>query len=378
MMRMRARAVQRVLVPILALIGAALGCAKANKAAPIEAVPVRVGSVVQRAVPLQIRNVGTIQPYVAVSVRAQVSGQIMQVHFREGQDLKKGELLFSVDPRPYEAALAQAEAALARERAQMENAQTDVQRYEDLVKKDYVTQQQYDSVKANAAATAATVRSNQAAVERARLDLAFCSIRAPIDGRSGSILVQSGNVVKANDAVLVTINQIAPIYLTFAVPERELPEIRRRQNAGSLVVEAEEPGNGKSLGRGELTFVDNTVDRATGTITLKATFENADRVLWPGEFVNAVLTLTTEQGAIVAPIGAVQNGQQGTFAFVVKADRTVESRPVTVARGIADGVLIASGLAAGETVVTDGQLRLSPGAKIEVLPAEDAAATKKP
>ncbi len=378
MMRMRARAVQRVLVPILALIGAALGCAKANKAAPIEAVPVRVGSVVQRAVPLQIRNVGTIQPYVAVSVRAQVSGQIMQVHFREGQDLKKGELLFSVDPRPYEAALAQAEAALARERAQMENAQTDVQRYEDLVKKDYVTQQQYDSVKANAAATAATVRLNQASVERARLDLAFCSIRAPIDGRSGSILVQSGNVVKANDAVLVTINQIAPIYLTFAVPERELPEIRRRQNAGSLVVEAEEPGNGKSLGRGELTFVDNTVDRATGTITLKATFENADRVLWPGEFVNAVLTLTTEQGAIVAPIGAVQNGQQGTFAFVVKADRTVESRPVTVARGIADGVLIASGLAAGETVVTDGQLRLSPGAKIEVLPAEDAAATKKP
>ena len=372
------RAVQRFLVPILALVGSAFGCAKADKAPPIEAVPVRVGTVVRKAVPLQIRNVGAIQPYIAVAVRAQVSGEIMQVHFREGQDLKKGELLFSVDPRPYQAALAQAEAALARERAQMENAQTDVQRYEDLVKKDYVTRQQYDSVKAIAAATAATVRLNQASVERARLDLAFCSIRAPIDGRSGSILVQSGNVVKANDAVLVTINQIAPIYLTFAVPERELPEIRRRQNAGSLVVEAQEPGNGKSLGRGELTFVDNTVDRATGTITLKATFANADRVLWPGEFVNAVLTLTTEQGAIVAPIGAVQNGQLGTFAFVVMADRTVESRPVTVARGIADGVLISSGLAAGETVVTDGQLRLSPGAKIEVLPAEDAAATKKP
>jgi multidrug efflux system membrane fusion protein len=245
------------------------------------------------------------------------------------------------------------------------------------VKKDYVTQQQYDSVKANAAATAATVRLNLAAVERARLDLAFCSIHAPIDGRSGSILVQSGNVVKANDAVLVTINQIAPIYLTFAVPEGELPEIRRRQNAGSLVVEAEEPAGGKSLGRGELTFVDNAVDRATGTITLKATFANADRVLWPGEFVNAVLTLATEQGVIVAPIGAVQNGQEGTFAYVVKADRTVESRPVTVARSVANGVVIASGLAAGETVVTDGQLRLSPGAKIEVLPGEGAAAAKK-
>ncbi len=371
------RPTRRFLLPFLALAGVALGCARADKAAVVEAVPVRVGIVEKKAVPLQIRNVGTVQAYVAVSVRAQVTGEIMQVHFREGQDLKKGELLFSIDPRPYEAALAQAEAALARERAQMENAQTDVKRYEDLVKKDYVTQQQYDSVKANAAATAANVRSDEALVERARLDLAFCSIRAPIDGRSGSILVQSGNVVKSNDAVLVTINQIAPIYLTFAVPERELPEIRRRQNAGTLVVEAEEPASGRSLGRGELTFVDNIVDRATGTITLKATFTNADRVLWPGEFVNAVLTLTTDQGAIVAPIGTVQNGQQGTFAYVVKADKTVESRPVTVARAVADGVVIASGLAAGETVVTDGQLRLVPGAKVEVLAAEGAAVAKK-
>jgi len=370
------RAVRRFVVPVLALAAFALGCAKAGKAPPVEAVPVRVGTVVEKAVPLQIRNIGSVQAYVAVAVRPQVSGQIMQVHFRDGQDLKRGELLFSIDPRPYEAALAQAEAALARERAQMENAQTDVRRYEDLVKKDYVTQQQYDSVKANAAATAATVRSNQAAVERARLDLAFCSIHAPIDGRGGSILVQAGNVVRSNDAVLVTINQIAPIYLTFAVPERELPEIRRRQNAGSLAVEAEEPATGKSLGRGELTFVDNTVDRATGTITLKATFANADRILWPGEFVNAVLTLATEQNAIVAPIGAVQNGQQGTYAYVVRPDGTVESRPVTVARSVAEGLVIGTGLKAGETVVTDGQLRLSPGVKVEVL-AGDAAGTAK-
>jgi len=370
-------AVRRFLLPVLALAATALSCAKAEKAAVVDSVPVRVGLVEKKAVPLQIRNVGTVQAYVAVSVRAQVTGEIMEVHFREGQDLKKGELLFSIDPRPYQAALAQAEAALARERAQMENAQTDVQRYEDLVKKDYVTQQQYDSVKATAAATAANVRSDQAALERARLDLAFCSIRAPIDGRSGSILVQSGNVVKSNDAVLVTINQIAPIYLTFAVPERELPEIRRRQNQGSLVVEAEEPASGRSLGRGALTFVDNTVDRATGTITLKATFANVDRILWPGEFVNAVLTLATDQGAIVAPVGAVQNGQEGTYAFVVKADKTVESRPVKVARAVAGGVVIASGLAAGETVVTDGQLRLVPGSKVEVLSAEGAAAGKK-
>lgn len=359
-----------------AVLATAAACRGKGPPPAAEAVPVRVGKVVQKAVPLQIRNVGTIQPYVAVSVRAQVSGEITQVHFREGQDLKKGELLFSIDPRPYEAALAQAEAALARDRAQMENAQTDVKRYEDLVKKDYVTQQQYDSVKATAAATAATVRLNQASVERARLDLAYCSIRAPMDGRSGSIMVQAGNVVKANDAVLVSINQVVPIYLTFAVPERELPEIRRRQNAGRLAVEAEEPATGRRLGRGELTFVDNTVDRATGTITLKATFPNTDRVLWPGEFVNAVLTLATETNAIVAPTGAVQTGQQGTYAFVVKSDATVESRPVTVARNAPDGVVIAKGLAAGETVVTDGQLRLSPGAKIEVVTGESAAASK--
>lgn len=355
---------------------AAAACAGKRPAPPPEAVPVRVGKVVQKAVPLQIRNVGTIQPYVAVSVRAQVSGEIMQVHFREGQDVKKDELLFSIDPRPYEAALAQAEAALARDRAQMENAQTDVKRYEDLVKKDYVTQQQYDSVKATAAATAATVRLNQATVERARLDLAYCSIRAPMDGRSGSITVQAGNVVRANEAVLVTINQVTPIYLSFAVPERELSEIRRRQDAGSLAVEAEEPATGRVLARGELTFLDNTVDRATGTITLKATFPNTDRILWPGEFVNAVLTLATEQEAVVAPTGAVQNGQQGTYAFVVKADGTVESRPVTVARAAADGLVIAEGLSAGETVVTDGQLRLSPGAKVEVVGSAAAAANK--
>jgi len=361
---------------IVSAVLAAAACAGKRPAPAPEAVPVRVGKVVQKAVPLQIRNVGTIQPYVAVSVRAQVSGEITRVHFREGQDLKKGELLFSIDPRPYEAALAQAEAALARDRAQMENAQTDVQRYGDLVKKDYVTQQQYDSVKATAAATAATVRLNQATVARARLDLAYCSIRAPMDGRSGSIMVQAGNVVRANDAVLVTINQVVPIYLVFAVPERELTEIRRRQDAGSLAVEAEEPATGRILARGELTFLDNTVDRATGTITLKATFPNTDRILWPGEFVNAVLTLATEQNAIVAPTGAVQNGQQGTYAFVVKADETVESRPVTVARAAPDGLVIAEGLAAGETVVTDGQLRLSPGAKVEVVGTEASAANK--
>ncbi len=257
------------------------------------------------------------------------------------------------------------------------NADTDVKRYEDLVKKDYVTRQQYDSVKANAEATEATVRADQAAVERARLDLSYCSIRSPIDGRTGSVMVQVGNVVKPNDITLVTINQVAPIYVTVAVPERDLAEIRRRQAEKRLIVTAEDASSGKTLARGDLTFIDNAVDRATGTILLKATFANADNQLWPGEYVNAVLTLSTETNAVVAPAGAVQNGQQGTFAYVVKSDQTVESRPVTVSRQAPEGAIISKGLSPGDTVVTDGQLRLSPGARIEVVTAEGTAEAKK-
>jgi len=359
------------------LLAAAAGCARAAKAPPPELVPVKVGTVVQRPVPVQIRNVGNVLPYNTVAVRALVNGEIMQVHFREGQDVHKGDLLFQIDPRPYEAALAQAEGALARDRAQLENAQADAKRYEDLVKKDYVTAQQYDSVRANASAFAATVRADEAAVEKTRLDVGYCAIRSPLDGRTGVVMVQAGNVVKANDATLVTINQVEPVYVSVAVPERELAEIRQRQAAGSLPVDAEEPSTGKLLARGELTFIDNTVDRATGTITVKATFRNQDRILWPGEFVNARITLSTLPNAIVAPQGAVQNGQQGTYAYVVKSDQTVESRPVTVVRNVADGAVIGKGLAPGETVVTDGQLRLSPGAKIEVVTNQAPAAAKQ-
>ena len=373
------RAVKRFLVPILALVGSALGCAKADKAPPVEAVPVRVGTVVRKAVPVELRNVGTAQPYNTVAVRALVNGEILQVRFHEGQDVRKGDPLFTIDPRPYQAALAQAEAALARDRAQLENARADVGRYADLVKKDYVTQQQNDSIKANAAAYAATVRADEAAIDKAKLDLAYCSIRSPLDGRTGVVMVQAGNVVKANDATLVTINQVTPIYVAVAVPERDLHEIRERQAQGRLAVDAQDPVIGRSIAVGELTFIDNTVDRTTGTITLKATFANADRVLWPGEFVNAVITLSTETAALVAPPGAVQTGQQGSYVYVVKADGTADSRPVTVNRLIPGGAaVIAKGLAAGERVVTDGHLRLRPGSKVEILAAEKSAETKRP
>ena len=370
------KAIASILLGMAGLV-AAVSCArKAPPAAP-EAVPVRVGTVQQKAVPVQIRNIGTVQPFTAVSVKALVSGEILEVHFREGQEVRKNDLLFSIDPRPYQAALAQAEAAVARDKAMWTNADTDVKRYEDLVKKDYVTRQQYDSVKANAEATEATVRADQAAVERARLDLSYCSIRSPIDGRTGSVMVQVGNVVKPNDITLVTINQVAPIYVTVAVPERDLAEIRRRQAEKRLIVTAEDASSGKTLARGDLTFIDNSVDRATGTILLKATFANSDNQLWPGEYVNAVLTLSTETNAVVAPAGAVQNGQQGTFAYVVKSDQTVESRPVTVSRQAPEGAIISKGLSPGDTVVTDGQLRLSPGARIEVVTAEGSAEAKK-
>ena len=362
-------------VSVALTLGSA-ACAKPAGPPAAETVPVRIGQVVQKPVALQIRNVGTVQAYTAVTVRALVAGEIMQVHFREGQDVAKGDLLFTIDPRPYQAALAQAEAALARDRAQEANAAADAQRYEDLVAKDYVTRQQYDGVIANQKALGATVRSDEAALERARLDLAYCSIRSPIDGRTGAVMVQVGNIVKSNDATLVAINQVVPIYVSFAVPERDLAEIRKRQAQGKLTVQAEDAATNQPISRGELTFVDNTVDRATGTIILKATFANPDRALWPGEFVNAVLTLATDQKAVVAPTSAIQNGQQGTYAYVVKADQTVESRPVTVARNAPEGAVIAKGLAPGETVVTDGQLRLSPGAKVEVVTGQAPGATQ--
>ena len=364
---------------LLALVATGLSCARAAKVPPPELVPVRVGTVEKKSVPVQIGNVGTVTPYNTVSVRALVNGEILQVHFREGQDVHRGDPLFTIDPRPYEAALAQAEAALARDRAQLENAQADAKRYADLVQKDYVTAQQYDAVKANAAAFAATVRADEAAVQRARLDLGYCSITSPIDGRTGVVMVQAGNVVKANDVALVTINQLVPVYVAVAVPERNLSEIRSRQAQGPLVVSAEDAATNRVIASGTLTFIDNAVDRATGTITLKATFPNADRALWPGEFVNTRITLSTISDAIVAPQGAVQNGQQGTYAYVVKSDDTVEPRPVTVARQLSDGAVIEKGLSAGERVVTDGQLRLRPGAKVEILtPTEKTAEARQP
>ncbi|MGE5254621.1 MAG: efflux RND transporter periplasmic adaptor subunit [Planctomycetaceae bacterium] len=376
---------------------------------PPAAAPVTVASVTQESIPLQVRAIGNVEAYAVVSVKSQVGGELAKVHFREGQDVKKGDLLFTIDPRPFEATLRQAEANLnqnlaqvkqaeanlARDIAQEENAQKEARRYKDLAAKEYVSKEQFDQLLTAAEAARATVAADRAAVEstraavqasraalenarsavqassaaleNAKIQLGYCAIRSPLDGRTGSILVQQGNLVKANDTQpLVSINQIQPIYVTFSVPEQDLPEIKKYMARGKLKVEAFLAQKEDRPEQGWLTFVDNAVDLTTGTIRLKGTFENREKRLWPGQFVNVALTLAVEPAAVVVPAPALQTGQQGTFVFVVKPDHTVESRPVVTARTVGEEAVIERGLSPGEVVVTDGQLRLSPGARVEI------------
>jgi multidrug efflux system membrane fusion protein len=329
-------------------------------------VPVKTGDVIQQNVPLQIDAIGNVEAYNTVSVKALVGGEVIGVHFKEGQDVRQGDLLFQIDPRPYEAALKQAEGALARDVAQAKNAEEQAKRYEILVQKDYVAKDQYDQLRANADALAAAVQADKANVENSRLQLAYCTIRSPIDGRVGSVLINKGNVIKANDLVMVTINKITPSYVTFSIPEQNLSDIKKYMAAGSLKVEAIIPGDEKRPAQGVLTFINNTVDTATGTIQLKGTFKNKDKRLWPGQFVNVIVTLTTQRNAVVMPSTALQAGQQGQYVFVVKPDFTVESRPVVVARTFGDLAVVAQGVKPGEKVVTDGQLNLVPGTRVEL------------
>jgi membrane fusion protein, multidrug efflux system len=414
----------------LALLAATLswaGCSDRAGGAQTPAapapVPVGAATVERRTVPLQVTAVGNVQAYTTVAVKSQVAGQIVKVHFTEGREVKRGELLFTIDPRPFEASLRQSEANVAkdvaqlrqaeaalgqrqaevaqalanldRDLAQMENARVQEQRYRDLVQKEFIAREQYDQVRTNLAALQAVVQADRAAVENARasaqaaeaavenaraaidankamveaarLQLAYTAIQAPMDGRTGNLLVQAGNVVKSGeDEPLVVIAQVHPIYVSFAVPEQYLTAIQQYRARRSLQVEALIDGVQRTA-VGALTFVNNTVDPATGTIQLKATFPNSDDALWPGQFVDVALTLTTED-ALVVPAEAVQPGQQGTFVFVVKPDLTVESRGVKVGRRLPREVVVEEGLQAGERVVTDGQLRLTPGARVEIKP----------
>ncbi len=332
-----------------------------------DAVPVSVATVTAKTVPVEVRAIGTGEAYSSVAVKAQVTGELTGVYFKEGQDVKRGELLFAIDRRPFEAALNQAEANLARDIAQAENARAQARRYAKLFEDGVASKEQYDQVQTNADALDAAVRADKAAVERAKLELDYCKIVSPMDARTGSLLVHPGNIVKANDTPsLVLLNQIAPIYVNFALPQQYLAAVKKYMAGGKLKVAAFLPSDDKRPEVGVLTFVDNAVDTTTGTIRLKATFTNGERRLWPGEFVNVVLRLTEQPNAIVVPSQAVQTGQTGSYVFVVTSDLKAESRAIVVARTQGGETVVEKGLRPGEKVVTDGQLRLVPGAKVEV------------
>jgi multidrug efflux system membrane fusion protein len=415
---------------LLALVALA-GCSDRASGTPAKTaappVPVLVAQATGKAVPLEVSAIGNVQALTTVGVKSQVAGQVVQVHFTEGRDVKQGDLLFTIDPRPFEAALRQAEATvgrdlaqlrqaeaalaqrkaeiqqalanLERDVAQLENARTQERRYRELVDKELIAREQYDNFRTQLSAMEATVAADRAAVENARasalaaeagveniralikadqamvdharLQLGYTTIRAPMSGRTGNLLVQAGNVVKANEGdPMVVIAQIHPIYVSFAVPEHQLPGIQRYQTKEGLPVRATPPGAPRAA-TGRLTFVNNVVDASTGTIQLKATFENEDGMLWPGQYVDVVLTLTTEQ-AITVPAEAVQSGQQGPFVFVVKPDMKVEARPVQTGRRVGGDLVVLRGLTAGERIVTDGHLRLVPGSTVEIKAARSS------
>ena len=331
-------------------------------------VPVLAADVVQKTVPIQLQAVGTVEAYSTVMVKAQVSGQLTGVHFQEGQDVKQGDLLFTIDPRPYEAALHKEEANLAKSTVEAKNAEVDRKRFADMLDRGAVATEEYDSARTAAEAAAAQALADQAAVEYAQLQLDYCAICSPLDGRTGYVMAHEGNLVKANDSTaLVVVNQISPIYVSFAVPERNLAAIKASGNeTEKLKVEVTIPGDEARPLLGELTFIDNEVDRNTGTIRLKATVANEDKRLWPGQFVTVSLTLGVQPDALLVPSQAVQTGQAGQYLLVVKPDQTVESRPVTVGPTVGGQTVVETGVAAGEQVVTDGHLRLVPGAKVEI------------
>ncbi|MEQ1911962.1 MAG: efflux RND transporter periplasmic adaptor subunit [Vicinamibacterales bacterium] len=332
-----------------------------------QAVPITVAPAVQKAVPLEIRVIGSVEPSSSVAIRAQVTGVLTDVTFEEGDDVREGQLLFSLDRRPLEAALAQGEATLRRDTARAENAAAMAKRAEELANRGIATREQVDTAETNAHALEATLAADRAAIENARVQLQYASITAPISGRTGALQVHPGSLVRANDTTsLVVINQITPIFVSFSVPGAQLSMMTQYLAKGDVHVEAEPPSDGAAPSQGHITFVDNAVDPTTGAIRVKGSFENADRRLWPGQAVKVVMTLATDPTAIVVPSVAVQGGQQGSYVFVVKDDKTVDVRPVQVGRATGDNTIITNGLAAGETVVTDGQIRLVAGSSVSI------------
>jgi membrane fusion protein, multidrug efflux system len=379
------------------LVGSACQSPKAQSAGLPPSVPVSTAPVTEESIPLTIHAVGRVEPSAVVQVKSQIAGAITRVAFTEGANVRAGELLFEIDERPYRNALRQAEASVARDtallrqaeanlerdRAQAASAKADAERNRQLNLEGLASRSQNEQSQAAAGALEASIAADQAAIEsarasfesdqsavdRAKLDLAYCEIHAPVSGRTGNLLIAKGNLVPVNGNPLVVINQLTPIWATFAVPEDSLASIRHNSAEHKLPVKAVPRDNPGRVVEGALVVIDNTVDAATGTIHLKAAFENQAGLLWPGQFVDVVLTLDTLRHAVVVPSEAVQAGQNGQMVYVVKPDQTVAARPVKVGANYSDKLIVDEGLKAGETVVVDGQLRLFPGARVQVVPA---------
>jgi len=338
-------------------------------------VPVTVAAVQQQTVPVRLQAIGNVEPFSTVAVKARVGGQILEVNFREGQPVKKGEILFRIDPRPFEAALRQAEANALRDRAARDQARSQSKRYQELLDKNFISKEAYAQIRTNAETAEATAKASQAALENARLSLEYCTIRSSLDGYVGRVLLQAGNVVRADDAApLVVINQVRPIYVNFGIPEQHLPEVRKRMAGGPLAAEVVPPDPQQPAPQGTLIFVDNAVDPSTGTIRLRAQFENADAALWPGQFVNVSLRLYEQADALVVPATAVQTGPDGPYVYVVDDEMVADVRRITVLRTEGERAIVEKGLAKGERVVTRGQLRLGPKTRVQIArPAAEPA-----
>jgi multidrug efflux system membrane fusion protein len=349
--------------------GKAKDSAKAPRGAP--AIPVTVARVEQLTVPVRLNAIGNVEAYATVGVKARVDGQILEVNFREGQPVKKGEVLFRIDPRPFQAALRQAEANALRDRAARDHSAAQEKRYQELLEKNFISKDAYAKIRTDAATAEATSKASQAALENARLNLEYCTIHSPLDGYVGRVLLQAGNLVRANDAnPLVVINQVRPIYVNFGIPEQHLAEVRKYMAAGPLSAEVQSPDPQRAAPRGTLIFVDNAVDPSTGTIRLRAQFENADAALWPGQFVSVSLRLYEQADALVIPSAAVQTGPEGQYVYVVGEDMTADVRRVSVQRTEGERAIVAQGLAKNERVVTRGQLRLGPKVRVQIAKPE--------
>ena len=331
------------------------------------AVPVSAAQIVVKTMPVRLMAIGNVEPFTTVAIKARVDGQLISVKFKEGDEVRQGSVMFEIDPRPFAASLKQAQANLLKDRALFDRANEQEKRYKDLLSKNFISPDAYAQVQTNTATAAATVSADEAAIENARLSLEYCTIRSPVTGFAGRIQIQQGNLVKANDTnPLVTVNQVVPIYTSFSVPEQNVSDIRKYQADGVLKVQAAFTNAAHAPVAGKLSFIDNTADMTTGTIKLKAEFPNTDKALWPGQFVNVVLTLYEQKDAVVAPSAAIQNGPAGQYVYVVKPDQTVEMRLIKIARADGDDTVVTSGLQPGEQVVIVGQLRLAPGTKVNV------------